>query len=147
MSPTALRLDDYIPVVGVAAIEEIRALARRLEGRRALMVNSTTVGGGVAELLNRLIPLLEDLGIPTRWEVIRGAGDFFGITKAIHNGLHGTRVEITQSMLNLFREVNAENAAVLDLHADLVVIHDPQPVALIAARNAREGPTGSGAAT
>ena len=134
MSPPNLRLDDYIPVVGVAAIEEIRALACRLEGRRALMVNSTAVGGGVAELLNRLIPLLEDLGIPTRWEVIRGGEEFFGVTKAIHNALHGTRVEITKSMLDLFREVNAGNAAALDLRADLVVIHDPQPLALIAAR-------------
>ena len=134
MSPPNLRLDDYIPVVGVAAIEEIRALACRLEGRRALMVNSTAVGGGVAELLNRLIPLLEDLGIPTRWEVIRGGEEFFGVTKAIHNALHGTRVEITKSMLDLFREVNAGNAAALNLRADLVVIHDPQPLALIAAR-------------
>jgi trehalose synthase len=134
MNPPNLRLDDYIPVVGVAAIQEIRALARRLEGRRALMVNSTAVGGGVAELLNRLIPLLEDLGIPTRWEVIRGGEEFFGVTKAIHNALHGTRAEITKSMLDLFREVNAGNAAALDLRADLVVIHDPQPLALIAAR-------------
>jgi trehalose synthase len=134
MSPPNLRLDDYTPVVGDVVVHEIRALARRLEGRRALMVNSTTVGGGVAELLNRLIPLLEDLGIPTRWEVIRGAGEFFEVTKAVHNALHGTRAEITPTMLDLFREVNAENAAALDLGADLVVIHDPQPIALIAAR-------------
>ncbi len=134
MSGPKARLDDYIPVVGDASIQEIRALARPLEERRALMVNSTAVGGGVAELLNRLIPLLQDLGIPTRWEVIRGSGEFFGVTKAIHNALHGARVEISQSMLDLFRAVNAENAASLDLDADLVVIHDPQPVALIAAR-------------
>jgi trehalose synthase len=134
MSGPTVRLDDYIPVVGDASIQEIRALARPLEGRRALMVNSTAVGGGVAELLNRLIPLLQDLGIPTRWEVIRGSGEFFGVTKAIHNALHGTRVEISQSMLDLFREVNAKNAECLDLNADLVVIHDPQPLALIAAR-------------
>lgn len=135
MSPPNLRLDDYIPVVGVAAVDEIRSLAHRLEGRRALMVNSTAVGGGVAELLNRLIPLLEDLGIPTRWEVIRGGEEFFGVTKAMHNTLHGTRVEIAKSMLDVFREVNAENARRLDLTSDLVVIHDPQPLALIAARH------------
>lgn len=137
MSAATRRVDDYIPVVGAATVQEIRALARRLEGRRALMVNSTAAGGGVAELLNRLIPLLEDLGIPIRWEVIRGTGQFFWTTKAIHNALHGTRVEITKSMLDLFRKVNAENAATLDLHADLVVIHDPQPLALIAARQNR----------
>lgn len=134
MSPRSVRLDEYIPVIGVPAVEEIRALARRLEGRRVLMVNSTAVGGGVAELLSRLIPLLEDLGIPTRWEILRGGEEFFGVTKRIHNALHGTRVQITEAMLALCREVNAENARALDLTADLVVIHDPQPLLLIAAR-------------
>jgi len=134
-----VHLDDYVGVVGEAAVEEIRALARPLEGRSALMVNSTAVGGGVAELLNRLIPLLEDLEIPTRWEVIRGGGEFFGVTKAMHNALHGTLVEITKPMLELFQEVNAENAAALDLDADLVVIHDPQPVALITPRSNGRG--------
>lgn len=135
MNPPRVHLDDYVGVVGQATIEEIRALARALRGRRLLMINSTAVGGGVAELLNRLIPLLEDLRISTRWEVIRGGADFFGVTKGIHNALHGTPVEITKPMLELFLEVNAENAAVLDLDADLVVIHDPQPVGLIAARS------------
>lgn len=139
MSPPAFRLDDYLPTVGSAVIDEIRALARRLEGRRALMVNSSAVGGGVAELLNRLIPLLEDVGIPTRWEVIRGGEEFFAVTKGIHNALHGTPVEITKRMLDLFREVNADNAASLDLAADLVVIHDPQPLALVAARRSGTG--------
>lgn len=121
-------------VVGEAALEDIRALARPLGGRSALMVNSTAVGGGVAELLNRLIPLLEDLEIPTRWEVIRGGAEFFGVTKAMHNALHGRPVEITKPMLELFQDVNAENAGALDLDADLVVIHDPQPVALVTGR-------------
>ncbi|MBI4571919.1 MAG: glycosyltransferase [candidate division NC10 bacterium] len=98
------------------------------------MVNSTAVGGGVAELLNRLIPLLGDLGLPTRWEVIRGDDAFFGVTKHIHNALHGSRVEIAKSMLDVFEEVNRANARALDLTSDLVVIHDPQPLPLIAAR-------------
>lgn len=139
MTPPRLGLDDYANVIGPAAVGEIRALASRLEGRRALMVSSTAVGGGVAELLNRLIPLLGDLGIPTRWEIIRGGEEFFGVTKAVHNALHGARVEVTQAMLEVFREVNAENARTLDLTADLVVIHDPQPLALIAARRGGEG--------
>ncbi len=129
-----VHLDDYVDVVGEATVEEIRALARPLQGRRVLMVNSTAVGGGVAELLNRLIPLLQDLGLSTHWEVIQGTAEFFGVTKRMHNALHGSPVEITKPMLELFREVSAEAAAALDLDADLVVIHDPQPVALIAAR-------------
>ena len=139
MTPPRVRLDDYLPTVGSAAVDEIRSLAHRLEGRRALMVNATAVGGGVAELLNRLIPLLEDVGIPTRWEVIRGGEEFFAVTKGIHNALHGTPVEITKRMLDLFREVNADNAASLDLAADLVVIHDPQPLPLVAARRSGTG--------
>ncbi|HSD50593.1 MAG TPA: glycosyltransferase [Candidatus Methylomirabilis sp.] len=134
-----VHLDDYVNVVGQTAVDEIRALARPLLGRGVLMVNSTAVGGGVAELLNRLIPLLEDLEIPTRWEVIRGGAEFFGATKAMHNALHGTPVEITKTMLEQFQEVNAENAAALDLDADLVVIHDPQPVALITRRTPGRG--------
>jgi trehalose synthase len=98
------------------------------------MVNSTAVGGGVAELLNRLVPLLQEIGILTRWEVIRGGEDFFSVTKRIHNALHGAPAEITAPMWELFLAVNAENAATLDLGADLVVIHDPQPVGLVRTR-------------
>jgi len=126
-------------VVGPAAIQELRVLARHLEGRSALMVNSAAVGGGVAELLNRLLPLLEDLGIAARWEVIHGGEDFFAVTKGLHNALHGSRVEITRPMRDLFREVNARNAATLDLNADLVVIHDPQPLPLVSARRDGHG--------
>jgi trehalose synthase len=139
MSAPPVRLDAYAPVIGQAVVDEIRALARRLEGRSVLMVNSTAVGGGVAELLNRLVPLLEDLGIPVRWEVMRGGEDFFGVTKAMHNALHGAPVQITPPMLDLFLGVSARNAAALDLAADLVVIHDPQPAALVRARPDRGG--------
>ena len=139
MTPSRPRLDDYAAVIGEPAVAEIRGLARRLEGRRVCMVNSTAVGGGVAELLNRLIPLLQELGIPTRWQLIRGSEDFFRVTKQIHNALHGAPVEITPPMWDLFLAVNAENAAALDLRADLVAIHDPQPVALIRARPDRGG--------
>jgi len=139
MIPPPVRLDAYAPVIGQAVVNEIRGLARRLEGRSALMVNSTAVGGGVAELLNRLVPLLADIGIPVRWEVMRGGEEFFGVTKDMHNALHGTPAEITPPMLDLFLDVNARNAAALDLAADLVVIHDPQPVALVRARAHRGG--------
>lgn len=134
MKPSVLRLDDYVPVLGEAAVGEIRLLARRLAGRTVLMVNSTRVGGGVAELLARLVPLLNDLHIPSRWEVIRGDEEFFRITKDIHNALHGTPAAFTAAMHDHFGQVNRANAGRLDLAADLVVIHDPQPILLIEAR-------------
>ena len=139
MSAPHPRLEDYEAVVGPAAIQELRVLARHLEGRSTLMVNSAAVGGGVAELLNRLLPLLKDLGVAARWEVIHGGEDFFAVTKGLHNALHGSRVEITRPMRDLFREVIARNAATLDLNADLVVIHDPQPLPLVSARRDGHG--------
>ena len=139
MSRPLLRLDDYGPIIGAAAVAEIRELAHRLHGRRVLMVNSTAVGGGVAELLTRLVPLLRDLAIPTRWEVIQGDKEFFGVTKAIHNALHGAPVTLTPAMRDLFREVGVQNAAALDLDADLVIIHDPQPLPLVERRVSARG--------
>ena len=139
MSAPHPRLEDYEAVVGPAAIQELRVLARHLEGRSTLMVNSAAVGGGVAELLNRLLPLLEDLGVAARWEVIHGGEEFFAVTKGLHNALHGSRVEITRPMRDLFREVIARNAATLDLNADLVVIHDPQPLPLVSSRRDGHG--------
>lgn len=134
MNLPPLRLADYLPILGEAALEEIRALASRLTGRSALMVNSAAVGGGVAELLARLVPLLNDLEIPTRWEVLEGDEAFFQATKAIHNALHGAPAQVTPEMLDHLAAVNRANAARLDLGADLVVIHDPQPILLIQAR-------------
>lgn len=139
MSAPGPRLDEYVPVVGPAAIDDIRALARVVEKRSLLMVNSTAVGGGVAELLTRLIPLLQELGIQTRWEVIRGDEQFFGVTKAIHNALHGAPIQLTPAMCDHFLQVGAENSAALDLSADLVVIHDPQPLLLILSRPHGDG--------
>src|SRR5689334_9360631 len=81
-TPASHRLDDYIPIIGEPEVRVLRILARELKGRRLKMVNSTAVGGGVAEILSQLVPLLEDVGVPTKWDVIRGGEEFFAITKA-----------------------------------------------------------------
>ncbi|HOK45721.1 MAG TPA: hypothetical protein PLK67_07310, partial [Bryobacteraceae bacterium] len=61
----AVTLEDYAGVIGHAVVDEIRALAQRVRGRRFKNINSTAVGGGVAELLTRIVPLLADrLGVP-----------------------------------------------------------------------------------
>jgi trehalose synthase len=132
---TSFRLTDYEPIVGKQALEEIYLLAEKLKGKRIKMVNSTAVGGGVAEILNRLIPLMSDLGIPTQWTVMKGGEDFFEVTKAIHNALHGEKVSFTPRMKEVFIEVSQENLRHLDLDQDVVVIHDPQPIVCIERRN------------
>ena len=127
-------LNDYQNIVGSAIIEDIKLLAERLKGKRILMINSTAVGGGVAEILNRMLPLLKELGIDIRWEVIKGGEQFFDITKKIHNALHGKDVEIGSQELEVYLETNKANIQDIDFSADVVFIHDPQPAALIEAR-------------
>lgn len=112
-------------------IEELRLLAERLAGKTILNVNSTAVGGGVAEILMRMIPLLKDLGVDARWDVIKGNERFFAVTKNMHNALHGIVVPITGDDLAFFVDVNRQNAAEMDLASDILLIHDPQPIALV----------------
>ena len=132
-----ISLDDYAPIVGPSEVGEIRALAQRLAGKSVQMVNSTAVGGGVAEILNRLVPLLSDIGLPCRWDVITGGNDFFEVTKAFHDALHGAPCDLSERAFELFLSYNDQNLSHLSFDADFVVIHDPQPVALIKARRRR----------
>ncbi len=132
--PRLIQLDNYIPIIGATGVAELRALAGHLRGHTAQMVNSTAVGGGVAEILNCLVPLLQELGVEIRWDVITGGNDFFEITKAFHNALHGGPYEMPPESFDIFLAYNEQNRARLNLDAEFVVIHDPQPVALVNAR-------------
>lgn len=125
------RIDDYAPVAGASEVEELKLLAARVVGKTILNVNSTAVGGGVAEILTRMIPLLKDLGVDARWSVIKGNERFFAITKNMHNALHGMDVPISGDDLAFFVDVNRRNAAEMDLASDILFIHDPQPIALV----------------
>lgn len=129
-------LDGYRAVVGDGPVRMLEALARRLRGHRVVMVNSTATGGGVAEILHRLVRLLEELGVPTSWEVMPGDARFYGITKTIHNALHGWPGELSAADHDYYDEVNRRAADSLDLDGDLVLIHDPQPAALAGLRRA-----------
>lgn len=128
-------LTDYEPIVGKQCIEELYLLAEGLKGKRIKMVNSTAVGGGVAEILNRIIPLLNDLGITTLWTVIKGGEDFFEVTKKIHNALHGEGLSFPPRMKEIFLEVSRENLRYIDLEQDVMVIHDPQPIVCIESKD------------
>jgi trehalose synthase len=134
--PPPPRLIDYEAIVGKAEVDELRFVAKDLRGKTMKMVNSTAVGGGVAEMLNRLVPLLTELEVPTHWDVITGGNDFFEITKAFHNALHGGEYQLTKQVQEIFMMYNEQNRQRMHFDEDLVVIHDPQPAALI---NARDG--------
>jgi len=138
MSPvqfaSRIPLTDYAGVIGEGEIEELRALAKPLAGRTVEMVNSTAVGGGVAEILNRLVPLGEELGLKIRWEVMTGGEDFFEVTKSFHNALHGEPYHSDPHHFEIFRSYNEQNQKRIPLDAEFVVIHDPQPAGLIQAR-------------
>ncbi len=138
-APHMIHLDDYAPVVGEGEIAGLRALAGPLHGRSMQMVNSTAMGGGVAEILNRLVPLVKELGLNIRWDVITGGNDFFEITKAFHNALHGGPYPANPRDFEIFLAVNEQNRAQMRLDSEFMVIHDPQPAALINARGDRSG--------
>jgi len=132
-------LANYVPVVGEGVIDELRRLGDHLAGKRVINVNSTRVGGGVAEILGRLVPLMREVGLDARWEVIRGTEDFFVLTKNLHNALHGASLTFGPAEREVFNEVTRHNLETMDLQADVVFIHDPQPAGLIRARDQHGG--------
>lgn len=136
---TASRLDDYVPVLGESEVAELRSVGERLHGRTVQMVNSTSVGGGVAEILTRAVPLMEELGLKIRWDVITGGDDFFAITKAFHNALHGGPYEMPEESFATFLAYMQKNRDRMTFESEFIVIHDPQPAALIEARPGRKG--------
>jgi len=132
---TRPKLQDYVPIVGRGTIEALTALAGRLSGKVIQNINSTYTGGGVAEILTRMIPLLNQLGVDARWTTIKGDDNFFGVTKKFHNALHGKAEEISSDEFSLFLEVSKKNIEELQFSGDIIFIHDPQPVVLIEKRH------------
>ncbi len=131
----AVSLDRYASVVGPDVTGELARLADAVRHLKVQHVNSTPVGGGVAELLTRLVPLLRELGIETRWDVIKGDREFFDVTKAMHNALHGAEIEFTEEMTAAYRRTTEMNLAEFEPWGDNIFIHDPQPAGLIEARS------------
>jgi len=145
MRPAAARpviLQRYAEVVGEDTMEHLLELAEPLRGRRVVHVNSTRVGGGVAEILRKMVPLMKELGLDASWEVITGTPDFYQCTKGFHNALQGDKVFLSSNLLQVYEETNARNAETLApvlRDAEIVVIHDPQPAALISHFPDRKG--------
>jgi trehalose synthase len=125
------RISDYEPIVGAEVINELKMVAQKLKGRVIQNINSTSVGGGVAEILGRMVPLLKDLGVDARWDVIKGGEKYFQVTKKFHNALHGRKEEITKEDYEIFLETTRANIQQIDFYGDVIFVHDPQPVALV----------------
>ena len=126
-----ISINDYKDIVGEKYIQQLVHLAEVSRNKKVLMVNSTKTGGGVAEILHRLVPLINELGIECEWKTIEGDEDFFKITKSIHNALQGEKLCCSGKELDYYFSINKKNAEKLDIDADIVVIHDPQPLPLI----------------
>ena len=124
-------LKEYATIVGQGIIDELYLIAEKLSGKIVQNINSTSVGGGVAEILIRMIPLLKELGVDARWDVIKGDEKFFTITKKMHNALHGVALELTNDELDYFLEINRMNSKEMNFYGDIIFVHDPQPIALV----------------
>jgi len=131
---SATLLDRYGEVAGDEVVHHLRQLAAPLQGMRVVHVNSTREGGGVAEILHKMVPFMEELGLVPSWEVIEGEAEFYDCTKRFHNALQGNRVDVPRRLLQVYEKTNEEQAEKLRgalQDADVVIIHDPQPTALL----------------
>ena len=124
-------LDDYREIVGDEVISQIHKKAKKLCGIHVLHINSTYYGGGVAEMLSALIPLMNNAGIDTDWRILRGTPDFFTITKKFHNALQGDPLHLSDIKKRLYVQANQDFSSYCRIDHDFLIIHDPQPLPLI----------------
>ncbi len=134
-----MRIEDYLDLIGAEPIARIYAIARRMYQLRVLNVNATYHGGGVAGMLQTIVPLLNEIGLDVDWSLLYGEPDLFQATKKLHNGLQGERVTISDDEIALYLRINEAFARYTPIVHDVVIVHDPQPLPMIAYRN-KEGP-------
>lgn len=130
----SLVIDQYAKFTGYDVVEHLKQLAKPLQGLKLVHINSTRTGGGVAEILHKMVPLLNELRIDTSWQIVEGNTEFYQCTKNFHNALQGNRTDLPKSYLKTYEktnEINYEKLKTALENADIVFIHDPQPVALI----------------
>ena len=130
LSSESVNLENYRSWVGDTLTDEIRELSKELQGVRICNVNATATGGGVAELLSRIVPVHLALGIATDWRLIYGDKDFFTITKSFHNALQGAKLRLTEETKRAYLEHNRQSAEMLPDDYDVFIVHDPQPAAI-----------------
>ena len=126
------KLNDYKNIIGGEEIKKIREMVEPLKGRHIVHVSATPRGGGVAEILNTLVFLMNDVGIDAGWRILLGSQSFFQITKGIHNSLQGKKWKMTESRKNIYLDYCERNAIINHIKEhDIVVIHDPQPLGMV----------------
>ncbi|MFC1806993.1 glycosyltransferase [Candidatus Omnitrophota bacterium] len=125
------KLNDYAAIVGDSTIDELKLLAEQLKGKKIQHINSTYVGGGVAEMLNTIIPLMRELGVDIEWNIIEGNAEFFNVTKKFHNAIHGRSEIIVDRDFDIYLKTAREYITKTKITGDVVFVHDPQPIALI----------------
>ena len=126
-----MEIARYEELVGKDVMHELRLISEKLKRKKIQCVNSTKAGGGVAEILSRLIPLMNELGIHATWDVIEADPDYFNVTKAFHNALHGKKGNVTQAMFDKFSATGKNILKKTRIYGDVVFIHDPQPIMLV----------------
>jgi trehalose synthase len=124
-------LASYAGIAPDDLLDAVSRTAQALRGARVLHVNATPYGGGVSELLRSVVPLLNDQGLVADWRIISGDEPFFQVTKSIHNGLQGAKVQLSDADKARYLATSRANAAGFDLGYDFIFIHDPQPAALL----------------
>lgn len=135
-------LQNYIPIVGEDSIYQLKQISNALPGMKIVHVNSTRLGGGVAEILEKMVPMTQVLGLDTKWEVVVGDKEYYQCTKSFHNALQGNGVNLSDALFEHYEKKNVENAERLKEtlnDADIVIIHDPQPLSLISHFPKRKG--------
>lgn len=126
------KVEDYERLVGAEVVERVLQKAELLQDHHMVNVSSTYYGGGVAELLSSETLLFNSLGVKTGWRIIQGAPDFFSVTKKMHNALQGAEINLSDRKKQIYQNVLIQNVARNHLeHHDMVVVHDPQPLAMI----------------
>ncbi len=133
-----LRLDNFRHIVPDETLAEIYARARKLYGKHIVHLNATYQGGGVAEILYSLVMLMNDVGIDAGWRILHGSQEFFEITKSFHNALQGAKLNLSERKKRVYTQVNETFARFTHLNHDCVIVHDPQPLALIQAYRKRQ---------
>jgi len=128
--PKSALLNKYKEVCGNKTIKLLQSKAKKLKNKHIVLISSTYEGGGVAEILNSFIQILNDMGVNTGWRILHGTHDFFVVTKKFHNSLQGEKINLTEKKKKLYYDTNKDFASYTHLEHDLVVVHDPQPLPL-----------------